>query len=301
MEKITMDIGSIRKIYFLLIWSTLLLPCSVFASTAYIDSSRSRFFVGDTIILNVRINSDNKTINAIEGNVLLEHPTGLASLIDINTSGSRFSLWPVKPLPSADNTAISFAGGSPGGLTTKDAIAFNIVLKLQEVGQLTLTPSDIRVYLHDGKGTQDAVRVQPFVADILPRRTDSQSVDEWNTRIATDKTPPEPFEITAGQDASVFDGKKFLSFSTTDKQSDVTHYEVIENSLPPVRSGETYILREQTSPVQVTVIAYDLAGNTRTSTYSSTPANYIAYTIVGVLILILIRLLLAIVRRLRKK
>ena len=124
MEKIISN----KKIYFLLVFSAIFLPYSAFASNVYIDTSHPDFFVGDTIMFSVRVDSENKNINAAEGSVLLDYLTESVSLIDINTSGSKFSLWPGKPLPSESNTSISFAGGSPGGFSSKDAIIFNIVL-----------------------------------------------------------------------------------------------------------------------------------------------------------------------------
>ena len=286
-----------KKMFFILAFSAIFLPCSVFASTVYVTTDHSDFFTGDTIMLNVRVDSENKSINAIEGNVLLNYSTESVSLIDINTSGSKFSLWPSKPLPSVDNTSISFAGGSPGGFNSKEAIVFNIVLKLQKAGQISLTPNNLSVYLNDGKGTKDEASVKNLVIDVLPKKSDSQSVDDLNNLISNDSTPPEHFEIYLGQEGSVFDGKKFLSFNTTDKQSDISYYEVREDNLPPVRSDNTYILQEQDKPVRVTIIAYDSAGNARESTYYSSPSlNYVLYFV----ILIIIILLVVIFRKIRK-
>lgn len=268
-----------KKILLLFSCIAVLLPCSVFASTIYINTDHSDFFVGDTIMFSVRVDSENKNINAVEGSVLLNHPSGSVSLTDINTSGSKFSLWPNKPLPSVDNTDISFSGGVPGGLNSKDAIIFNIVLKLEKVGQISLTPNNFSVYLNDGKGTKDEVGVKNLVIDVLPKKSDSQLVDDWSSLISNDKTPPEPFEIYLGQEGSVFDGKKFLSFNATDGQSDIAYYEVTEGNLPPVRSKDTYVLHEQNKPVKVTVIAYDSAGNARKSVYGSAPYN-IYYTVI---------------------
>lgn len=272
---------------FILMCSALFLPCSVFASMVYIDTEHSDFFVGDTILFHVRVDSENKNINAVEGEVLMDYPTESVSLVDINTSGSTFSLWPDKPLPSASNASVSFAGGSPGGFNAKDAIIFNIVLKLQQAGQIVLTPENINVYLHDGKGTTDTMSVKNLVINVLPAKTEPQPVDDWSSVLSNDTTPPEPFEIYAGQDGSVFDGKKFLSFSTTDAQSGIAYYEVIEGNLPPTRSSDTYVLHEQNKPVQVTVTAYDSAGNARKALYS-TPSYTTYYPVILVFAVLLL-------------
>ncbi len=276
-----------KKTYFLLLFGTLILPHAVFASTIYIDTSHTDFFVGDTILFSVRVDSLNKRINAVEGEVKLDYVAESASVVDINTSGSPFSLWPRNPVPSLDGASISFAGGSPGGFNAGDATVFNIVLKLQQTGQLTLTPNNLSVYLHDGKGTKDEVSVRPLAIAVLPKESGARSVDDLNSLISSDTTPPEPFEIYMGQEESVFDGKKFLSFSTTDAQSGIAYYEVLEGTLPPVRSSDTYVLQEQDKPVNVTVIAYDSAGNARESVYGSAPrTTYYPAILIGIVLIL---------------
>lgn len=296
MEQINMKIAPDKKIYFTLLLSVLFLPSSLYASIVYIDSSRSEFFVGDTVLFNVRVDSEKKSINALEGSVMLEYLPNMVSLIGINTSGSPFSLWPSRPLPSENNTSISFAGGSPGGLTSQDAVVFNIAVKLQKEGRLLLAPSAIGVYLNDGKGTKDQVRVKSLVIDILPPKSNSQPTDDWSSLTSNDTTPPEPFEIYAGQEGSVFDGRKFLSFSTTDGQSGVAYYEVLEGNLPPVRANDTYILQEQNKSVKVTVTAYDSSGNARKSIYNSTP-----YSASNLMILLIVVVLVTLVFAMCKK
>lgn len=258
-----------KKMCAALVCALTFLPHLALASSVYVQTNHSEFFVGDSILFSVRIDTEGKDINAVEGEIVLDHAVGAASLVDLNTSGSAFSLWPGKPLPSLRNTRVSFAGGSPGGLPSEDATIFNVVLKLEEAGQIALSPDYINVYLNDGNGTTDTVSVKNLVIDVLPERPDGQSVDDWSSIIANDSSAPEPFEIYAGQDDSVFDGRKFISFGTTDAQSGISYYEVTEGTLPPVRSADTYVLQEQHEPVRVTVIAYDAAGNARESVYNS--------------------------------
>lgn len=249
--------------FFILALSTALLPHSVFASTVYVDTKHSDFFVGDTVLYSVHINSENKNINAVEGEVLLDYPANVASLTDINISGSALSLWPDKPSPSENNTSISFAGGLPGGFASKDAIVFNIVLKLQEIGQITLTPHNIGVYLHDGKGTKDAVSVKNLVINVLPKKTDVQSADDWSIIVSKDKVAPESFDVTLGKDPSVFDNHYFISFFTTDAESGVAYYEVQEGERDFVRAESQYVLQDQSLKNVIKVKAIDKAGNER--------------------------------------
>lgn len=291
---------------FALSFSTLIFTFSIFpslvsASSVYIDAKHKEVFVGDTIMFSVRIDSEDKSINAIEGNILLDYSTDSTSLVDINTAGSSFSLWPGKPLPSANNTSISFVGGSPNGFSSKDGVVFNIVLRFIDVGQVALTPNNLSVYLNDGTGTKDEASVKGLIIDVLPRVAGSKPVDDWSTQVLGDKTPPEPFKVYLGQDETVFDGKRFISFVATDLQSEISHYEVVESGLPPVRSETTYVLLNQSGPVEVTVVAYDSAGNMRESVYTPEQSYLTLIVIVAfALVLILVSFALLVRREMKK-
>lgn len=260
-----MNKSSNNKTYLVILaLGAVLLPHAVFASTVYVDTDSSEFFAGDTVVFHVRVDSENQDINAVEGKVLLAYRAGAVSLADINTAGSQFSLWPGKPFPSEDNGSISFVGGSPGGLLSEDAIVFNFVLKLQEAGQITLSPSDIGVYLNDGKGTKDNVSIEGLVIDVLPEKSGAPPVDDWTTIISLDKTAPEPFEIVLGKDPFIFDDQYFIGFFTTDAESGVAYYEVQEGEGDFIWAESPYVLQDQSLGNLVTIKAVDKAGNERT-------------------------------------
>lgn len=278
---------------FLLACSAVFLPHLVLASTLYIDTDHTDFFVGDTILFRVRIDSGNTDINAVEGEVSLDYSADAVSLTDINTAGSKFSLWPAKPFPSENNTSISFVGGSPGGLLSKDAIVFNLVLKLQKAGQITLSPYKIGVYLNDGKGTKDAVGVRDLTINVLPEKSDAPSADDWDAIIANDKAAPESFKVTLGKDHSIFDNQYFISFFTTDAQSGVAYYEVQEGGSGYVRTESPYLLQDQSLKNLIKVKAIDKAGNERIEEFMpSTPTapldKNVAFWIVVLLVITVI-------------
>lgn len=299
MEQIIVNTLLHKKISLLILAiSAIMLPHSVFASIVYIDTNQSDFFVGDSILFSVRVNSENKDINTVEGEVLLDYLGDAVSLADINTAGSLFSLWPGKPVPSENNTSISFVGGSPGGLLSKDAIVFNFVLNLQETGQITLSPNTIGVYLNDGKGTKDTVRVEDLVINVLPEKSGEPSADEWNTIISQDKIAPESFEITLGKDPSLFDNQYFISFFTTDTESGVAYYEVQEGQNNLVRAQSPYLLTDQSLSSFIHVKAVDKAGNERTEGFMPTalpgvPVPFDKNLLVGIGAIFLIVLVIA--------
>ncbi len=279
-----------KSSFFILIFTFSIFPLFVFASNVYIDTRNPDFFVGDTIMFSVRIDSENKNINVVEGSVLLDYLAESVSLIDINTAGSKFSLWPGKPLPSASNTSISFAGGAPGGLNSKDAIIFNIVLKLQKVGQITLAPNNFSVYLNDGKGTKDGVNVKNLVIDVLPKKPDYKSVDDLSSLTSNDKTPPEFIEAIISHDSYVFDNQYFVSFFAVDKDSGIAYYEIKEGDHDFVRAESPYVLQDQSLKSIVQIKAVDKAGNESivTPEIAALPGalykTYLTWIIIGLVI-----------------
>lgn len=293
MEKTIMRKSFAQITYLLLLTFFVSFPCSVFASAVYIDTNHSDFFVGDSIMFTVRVDSEGKNINAIEGGILLDHAANAASLTDINTAGSAFSLWPTKPLPSERNTHISFAGGSPGGLLSKDAVVFHLILKLKEPGKIALSPDNIGVYVNDGKGTKDDVDAKELIINVLPRVPDAQPVNDWDAIILDDKTPPEPFEITLGQDPSLFENQYFISFFTTDTKSGVAYYEVQEGNEDFTRTDSPHLLKDQTLQSLIKIKAVDKAGNEKIAELMpSAPVvpsdkNNLAWITVSILIVVI--------------
>ena len=113
---------------------------------------------------------------------------------------------------------------------------------------------------------------------------------DWSEKITyrfmIDMTPPEEFQPEIGKDPSIFEGKYFLSFATTDKTSGVDHYEILEepqrNLLKRIftqsrhktehettqnwKVGESpYLLGDQSLKTKILVKAVDKAGNEKIS------------------------------------
>ena len=276
------------------------LPYSVLASTVYLETTRTEFFVGDTILVDVKVDSENKEINAIESDISLEYKTDAIVIKDLSLSGSDFSLWPNKPLLSEDLKTISLVGGAPNGLKSQNAKLFTIALNLKKPGQIVLHPKNISVYLNDGQATRDSINVRDLSFDVLPAKEGTIPVDEWHALVTEDKTPPKPFKIVAGQDNSVFEGKKFLSFNTIDEQSGIKYYEVKEGDLSLTRSSGTYILQEQDKLNKIIVSAYDAAGNTRTEIYDPN-LSYANIVVISIFVVLLLAILVMVILKKRKK
>ncbi|OGZ17544.1 MAG: hypothetical protein A2Z78_02020 [Candidatus Nealsonbacteria bacterium RBG_13_36_15] len=93
--------------------------------------------------------------------------------------------------------------------------------------------------------------------------------ENWSPKISframVDATPPEKFTIEIGQDPSVFEGKYFLGFSTTDKISGIDYYEVKEGKEDFKKAEIPYLLKDQSLKSRILVRAVDKAGNEQIS------------------------------------
>ena len=229
--------------------------------------------VGDTIVVRVYLDTDTSPANALDGTVDFSFSSSTITFKDIDLAGSLLTIWPHPPALSADGDSVSFTGGLPGGFTGTHLLLFGIILTAKAPGAASFVPTNTTLYLNDGKGTATPVTPKTFALTIMPAEAGVVPRNEWQTIVSGDTTPPEAFTIYEGQDPSVYGGKKYLYFQTTDAQSGIDHYEVTEGTAAPVRTGSTYVLQDQINPVVVTVSAYDKAGNVRTSTYRTPSSN----------------------------
>lgn len=83
-------------------------------------------------------------------------------------------------------------------------------------------------------------------------------------RVQIDATAPEAFTPAIGSDPSVFGGNSFVSFSTVDKTSGMSHYKVKVGLFGNSRETQSpYKLRKPLVGNSVAVTAFDAAGNQR--------------------------------------
>lgn len=239
------------------------------AAYLYPEAQHIDIVAQDKFLVSLKLNTEGKVLNSLEGLVGVYSPNGPVYIRDVSLGGSDFSLWPGKPSVSfgKESSSISFTGGVPGGLNKTDSLLFTISLTADNPGEVYIVPVSLTGYLNDGKGTPISVNANQL--KLIIGKADRPLRDEWQEVVTTDTEPPLPFTIALGQDTSVFDGKQFISFNTTDRQSGIDHYEVKEGERTPVRSGTTYILQNQDQLETITVFAYDKAGNMQTATFSA--------------------------------
>lgn len=265
------------------------------AASIYLDPADTTIAPGSTFSVQVKINpDDNYCINS--GELIFDFSNNLY-FKDFSVGNSIFSLWIDRP----DNQSASiinrerrvkFSGGIPGGYCGQipgDSGDSNILGEIIfEAGKLEDeefslayidVSSDSSIYLNDGQGTEDSLEVQGANIRIDSRVDASQ--DQWSLKLEEDDTIPEPFVITIDE----YNGKKFAAFSTTDKQTGIDYYEILEARPEEINKTELtfidkilgrktyepvwivakspYYLEDQEMKSIIRVRAIDKAGNER--------------------------------------
>jgi hypothetical protein len=259
------------------------------AATVYLESSRNTISVGDTVIVNVKINAEGTTINTVDGDVAVKTGGNSVMVQEFSLANSAFGLWPRTPSLSKDGQVVSFVGGVPGGFNIEGASLFKVILQAKKEGTVTINPQNIVAFANDGKGTKLPVKTEGLSLTVKPKASGTVAEDEWAALVAKDITQPEDFIIVSGQDPSMFEGKKFAYFSAVDNQTGVAYYEVSENGAPVVRSGSVYVYQDQSGKAKLSVTAYDKAGNKKVEIGSANEGGGISwFTIIISLVVILV-------------
>lgn len=127
--------------------------------------------------------------------------------------------------------------------------------------------------------------------------------EDWSEsvtfRAMIDITPPEEFRLEIGQDPSVFEGKYFLSFATTDRTSGIEYFEVKEGKKDFKKVKSPHLLEDQSLRSKIVVKAVDKAGNEKISEIAP-PEKPFPYWII-ILILIIVAVIWWIIKKINIK
>ena len=259
------------------------------AASLYIDPASTTMSRGDSITMAVRLDTDEaagECVNAIDATINYDSSI---QPVDISRGASIFSVWVEEPTIDQEARTISFAGGLPNGYCGRidgDPRLSNVVVEIvfrspglqigggSEVNSATVAVSPESVaYLNDGLGT--AVPLRAFASIInLERGAGAEIVDPWREQVQTDTTPPQQFSIELVRDDKAFNGEYFIVFNTADKETGISHFEVMEEPVsdsgrfswggadaPWVETRSPYVLTDQSLNSIIRVRALDKAGN----------------------------------------
>lgn len=274
-------------LYVLVGVSFVLSPVGVQAAALYLDPNEAILERGDHATVSMRIDVlPDECINAVD--VTLRFTENI-EVVDISRARSLFTVWLEDPVINREAKTITFVAGIPNGYCGRVAgdpsITNNVVdvIVMSPGMQIGSTESgnvaelsfaeETRILLNDGFGT-DAERVLSGASLELTRTPGSQVENDWLQQVRSDDTPPEPFLITLERTANAFNNQYFIAFNTTDKQSGLAYYEIMEEPLenwtqylwgradaPWIRAQSPYVLKDQSLNRVIRVRAIDKAGN----------------------------------------
>lgn len=279
-----------------------LLPLVSDAARLYLDPPRDMLQAGDATIIAVRLDVDrDEGVCVNTADVTITYPDTIQA-VDTTTRNSIFPLWVERPTINEARQQITFAGGIPNGYCGRiegdpgvtNVLAEIVFRALPINGEATATgtvevaaidfTNDTVLYSNDGFGTQIAPEKFGAAVSILPS-TGVQLRDPWSEIVQADTIPPEPFSIQLERDDTLFGGDYYIVFNTTDKQSGIALYEVMEEPLAeqflfrfgqvgaPWREAKSpYRLRDQTLHSTIRVRAIDKAGNQYVATFVPDPS-----------------------------
>ena len=279
------------------------------AAVLYFSPPGGEERVGDVFTVDAKIDleSGEECINVIEGTIGFDR--NFLEVVDFGVGESILSLWLNLPkltdMPEVNRLArLSFSGGTPGGYCGKipgDPGASNIVgkiaFKVKKYQPEIAADSNAKIYfldtskvlLNDGLGT--AAKVTRKDASYFIADAQAEPKQEWENLLTADKTPPEPFILEIQHNPELYEDKYYIVFSTTDKQTGIDRYEVIEkkklsesgqswwqrltvamfkgkNEEPAWQvTSSPYLLKDQSMSSNIAVKAVDKAGNERIAEY----------------------------------
>lgn len=136
-------------------WTILCILCvgatTVEAATMRLNPNTGVYSVGAPFSVNVVLNTENKPVNAADGQITF-NPKEL-QVVSVSRASSIFNLWTQEPTFSNAQGTISFGGGSPSGYTGTTGTILNISFKALGAGAPKVTFKSGSILAADGLGT----------------------------------------------------------------------------------------------------------------------------------------------------
>ena len=245
------------KLILLLIACFLSLSASAHAAELNLISQTHEINVGQQFQIDVILNTEGESINAVEGKIVF--PAELLELKEIRDGNSSINFWIEKP-HSSQSGVIVFSGITPGGLLGPKELLFSVVFRAKKEGSGTIQTDGFRVLRNDGEGTPANIKISPLQFSISQKSSPISPAIES----IKDTEFPEDFKPIIASDPSIFDGKYFLVFVTQDKISGIANYKVREGKWGWFNVAESpYLLIHQSLDRKIFVKAVDKNGNER--------------------------------------
>ena len=135
---------------------------------------------------------------------------------------------------------------------------FSLIFEIERAGAAVVGIRDVVALRNDSQGSKSNIR-SLFESTFVVESMNTEST----LSVSKDSIPPEPFQPVITRDNDVFEGKWFVVFATTDKDSGLSHFEVKEGWGSFVVAESPYLIKNQRAKNRIQVKAIDNAGNER--------------------------------------
>ncbi|HEY5221128.1 MAG TPA: cohesin domain-containing protein [Candidatus Paceibacterota bacterium] len=250
-------------------FSSFLFAATASAATINIAVENSAPSVGQTMQVNVTIDTQGASANAVQAEITF--PPNLFRLEKINDGSSAVSLWIDPPAGAASASGtIDLAGIIPGGFSRADGELFSFELLPLASGAGAVQVASATVLANDGAGSALPVDLGSATINVSAAGSSTAGAPGAPlTAPSVDYSAPNPFTPQIESDHNIFNGQYFLVFTTTDSGSGIDHYEVLEvpsgGSVEPRSSWHLatspYLLTDQSLSSDIYVRAVDHDGN----------------------------------------
>lgn len=218
--------------------------------------------VGSEIVLNLFLNTEGESINAVEGKIVF--PTDKLELKSIKDGNSLINFWLDKKEVTPGE--IIFSGITPGGIMIDNGLILSLYLRVIDSGSAEIFLANVSALLNDGEGSNAQISSESFKLEISQEIGDKEHVIVQ----VEDEIAPERFRPEIASDDKIFSGQHFITFATQDKGSGVKRYEVKETRCrwlaflsPWKETTSPYLLTDQELKSYVFIKAVDIDGNVR--------------------------------------
>lgn len=291
-----------KKLFVSFVCVFVCIPVSVDSARLYLDPTDDLIQDGDSSVISIRLDVDRESGDCINAaDFTITYPPYIQA-VDTTTRNSIFPLWIERPIIDSGKNQVRFRGGIPNGYCGRvqgdpnvTNIIAEIIFRTNPHNSNLLDPEDIHIakidfsnntylYLNDGLGTELVPETSSANIQVLSG-VGAEVRDEWLESIREDTIPPEPFSIYLERGDNVYGGDYYIVFNTTDKQSGIATYEVMEEPLeeqhlfrfgevgaPWVTAESPYRLQDQTLNSTIRVRAIDKAGNEYVATLVPDPS-----------------------------
>jgi len=201
------------------------LPISLLAGELGLQSEFQTVGIGQKFQIDLWLDTDNEPVNALEGQIIF--PAELFKLEEIRDGASVVGLWVEAPhyiqLDNGDGKII-FSGIIPHGMSESRARILSVIVEALEAGSGSINVINANVIGNGISGRRTPLTLSRLTVNISADKAVTPFV------LKEDKKSPEPFYPRIASGPDIFDNDFFVIFQTTDDETGIDHYEIIESS-----------------------------------------------------------------------